>query len=104
GGYNFTDYQWYCDGKRMEGATKSYLMLTSEDIGKTYYCVLTRDDGVVIASCPIVYDAGMGITDAEEDAEYRWYDLLGRPVAEPTQGGLYIRVKMNGQKTETVLL
>lgn len=104
GGYNWTAYQWYCNGQRMEGATQSYLMLTMEDVGKTYYCVLTRDDGVVIASCPIVYDAGMGVADAEEDAEYRWYDLLGRPVAEPTQSGLYIRVKRNGQNTQKVLL
>lgn len=104
GGYNWTSYQWYCNGERMEGATRSYLTLTSEDIGKSYYCVLTREDGVVIASCPIVYDAGMGVEDVEEDAEYKWYDLLGRPVAEPTQSGLYIRVKVSGRNTQTVLL
>ena len=102
GGYEWTEYQWYCNGQPIEGANMSYLMLTTEDVGNSYYCVLTREDGVVIASCPIIYDAGMAVENIEQEPEYRWYDLLGRPIQEPTQSGLYIRVQVNSNPLSPV--
>jgi hypothetical protein len=52
GGYEFTAFQWYKDGMPLEGETRSYLYQPL-DTTATYYVVVTREDGVSMATCPI---------------------------------------------------
>ena len=51
GGYTFTAYQWYKNGRPIEGATKSYLY-QDLDINSQYSVEITRTDGVVMRTCP----------------------------------------------------
>ena len=51
GGYTFSAYQWYKDGLPIPGATKSYLY-QELDMDAQYSVELTREDGVVIQTCP----------------------------------------------------
>lgn len=52
GGFEFTSFQWYKNNTPIEGATQSYLYQTL-DFDADYYVVVTRPDGVSIATCPI---------------------------------------------------
>jgi len=60
GGYNFLSYQWYRNGERMEGETKSYVRVSDEkDMNAEYYVVVLRnEDNVVLRTCPIIYTGG----------------------------------------------
>ena len=51
GGYTFTTYQWYKDGMPIIGATKSYLSQPL-DMNAEYSVEVTREDGVVMRTCP----------------------------------------------------
>lgn len=51
GGYTFTAYQWYKNGRPIDGATKSYLY-QDLDINSQYSVEVTRNDGVVMRTCP----------------------------------------------------
>lgn len=54
GHYEFTAFQWYRNDTLLEGETRSYLYQPL-DFNAEYYVELTRaDDGVVMASCPII--------------------------------------------------
>ncbi len=69
GGYTFNSYQWYRDSVLIEGATESYLNVSSEDMGAEFTVVVTREsDGVVLETCPIVYDIPVGIDDVYADS------------------------------------
>lgn len=50
GGYTFTAYQWYKDGRPISGETKPYLYQPL-DITSEYSVALTRPDGTTIRSC-----------------------------------------------------
>ena len=52
GGYEFNAFQWYKNNVPIEGATHSYLY-QNLDFDADYYVVVTRKDGVSIATCPI---------------------------------------------------
>ena len=52
GGFEFTAFQWYKNNTPIEGATHSYLY-QDLDFDADYYVVVTRPDGVSIATCPI---------------------------------------------------
>ena len=60
GGYNFVSYQWYRNGVRMDGETKSYVRVSDEkDMNAEYYVVVLRnEDNVVLRTCPIIYTGG----------------------------------------------
>ncbi len=58
GGYTWTQYQWYCNGRPMENAQTSYIVVDDSQIGNEFYCVLMRPDGVEMPTCPIVYWGG----------------------------------------------
>lgn len=58
GGYTWTQYQWYCNGRPMENAQTSYIVMDDSQIGNEFYCVLMRPDGVEMPTCPIVYWGG----------------------------------------------
>ncbi len=68
GGYDFVSYQWYRNGERMDGETKSYVRVSDEeDMNAEYYVVVLRgEDNVVLRSCPIIYTGG-GWREALED-------------------------------------
>lgn len=53
GGYKFVGFQWLKNGDPIPGETHSYLYQPL-DAQSEYSVLLTRDDGVVISSCPIV--------------------------------------------------
>lgn len=49
----FSNYQWYCDGMPIEGATQTILYKPEGLQGNTYQVELTRlTDGLTILSCP----------------------------------------------------
>ena len=52
GGYTFTAFQWYKDGMPILGKNQSYLY-QDLDMDAVYYVEITREDGVVVATCPI---------------------------------------------------
>ncbi|MBQ2608057.1 MAG: hypothetical protein II588_02450 [Paludibacteraceae bacterium] len=52
GGYEFTTFQWYKNGELLPGETRSYLYQPL-DFTADYYVVVTRPDGVQMATCPI---------------------------------------------------
>lgn len=52
GGYTFTSIQWYKNDEPIIGETHSYLYQPL-DMDATYHAELTREDGVVITTCPI---------------------------------------------------
>ena len=60
GGYNFLSYQWYRNGERLDGETKSYVRVSDEeDMNAEYYVVVLRnEDNVVLRTCPIIYTGG----------------------------------------------
>lgn len=66
GGYVWTSYQWYCNGVAVGGATGSYIVVDDSHLGDDYYCVMTRSDGLVLATCPITYTGGVMAVDAVE--------------------------------------
>ncbi len=53
GGYDFISFQWYKNGKPIQGATSSYLY-EPLDTAAYYHVVLTRADSVAAETCPIV--------------------------------------------------
>lgn len=58
GGYSWIGYQWYCDSMPVLGAETFYIVVSDENINHEYYCLLTREDGTTIATCPITYLGG----------------------------------------------
>ena len=52
GGYEFTAFQWYKNGQPIPGETRSYLY-QALDFTADYYVVVTRPDGIQMATCPI---------------------------------------------------
>ena len=53
GGYEFTGYQWYRNGEKIEGATSSvYHTEAPFTVGDEYFVVLTDKNGMVLPSCP----------------------------------------------------
>ena len=86
GGYEFDGYQWYRNGKLIQGANESYLVVSEEDLGAQYAVVLTRSgDGVKVAACPIIYNGGMtGLEDVTVTNEGEWMllDVMGRVVMQ----------------------
>lgn len=88
GGYKWTEYQWYCNGVAIAGATTSYIVVDQSHLGDEFYCLMVRDDGVVISTCPIVYTAGMSAVDAAQNNLYVTPTTLsaGQPMQVMAQG------------------
>ena len=40
------------------GAETSYIVVGNEHLGDEYYCLLTREDGTLVSTCPITYAGG----------------------------------------------
>ena len=58
GGFSWIGYQWYCNGTPILGAETSYIVVGDEHLGDEYYCLLTREDGTLVSTCPITYIGG----------------------------------------------
>ncbi len=58
GGYQWSGYQWYCNGQPVADANTSYIVVDDSHLGDEYYCVLLREDGVSMPTCPIIYRGG----------------------------------------------
>lgn len=56
GGFSFTNYEWYCDGQRIDDNNNSFLYYTHDlPMGKEYIVYLTRaSDGKTIPTCPFL--------------------------------------------------
>ena len=52
GGYEFLDYQWFKNNEPLLGENHSYLYQPL-DTTAAYHVVVTRKDGVQIATCPV---------------------------------------------------
>lgn len=55
GGYSWIGYQWYCNDTLIVGAETSFIVVDDSHKGDEYYCLLTDENGVTIATCPIIY-------------------------------------------------
>ncbi len=53
GGYDFTAFQWYKDGKLLVGENRSYLSQTLE-MGSEYSALLTESNGTQLMTCPMI--------------------------------------------------
>ena len=53
GGYDFTDFQWYKDGRELTGEKGPYLY-QSLTIGSEYAALLTEKSGLKLMTCPLV--------------------------------------------------
>ena len=78
GGYKWTSYQWYCNGSPIAGATSSYIIVDDSHHGDEFYCLLVRDDEVVLATCPITYTAVPNATEQVGDELYVSPTLVGK--------------------------
>ena len=129
GGYTFSEYSWYRNGERIEGADQSYLIVGTNDLGAQYTVVLKRTtDGVTVATCPVIYNGTMAVETPETSGAYVWptiaipgqtitviaesswmlTDVLGRvivPISSnkqltaPQQPGMYMLVFPHTHKT-----
>ena len=64
GGYIFYGYQWFRNDLPMPGDTMSYVIVSDEDQGAKYYCMLISDDGTVIETCPIWYTSAFSALES----------------------------------------
>lgn len=122
GGYRFSAFRWFKNGQLIEGENHSYLYQPL-DFDATYYVELTREDGVVITSCPMqpVYHEQQGefptIVQAgqhmpiymEQPATIWYYTISGQLYSTfdlpqgyttlyvPNQTGVYILKSANAQ-------
>ena len=53
GGYDFTAFQWYKDGKLLVGENRSYLSQALE-MGSEYSALLTESNGTQLMTCPMI--------------------------------------------------
>ena len=122
GGYEFNAFQWYKNNVPIEGATHSYLY-QNLDFDADYYVVVTRPDGVSMATCPIrpvyhpqqseyptILKVGQRIPMYMEQPATIWYytisgQLYGSyslpqgytTLEAPTQTGVYVLKSVNAQ-------
>lgn len=81
--YAFVEYQWYCNGQAIEGATRSFYASDALQMDAEYSVALTRKDGVKLATCafrPSEYTDPHKVS--ETPAYVRIYNVLGWLVAE----------------------
>lgn len=65
GGYDIIAYQWYFNGKPIDGANNSYCYI--KEIGE-YTVMLTRSDQVTVAVCPVYFNgSGLIASDIDND-------------------------------------
>ena len=122
GGYTFSAYQWYKDGKAIEGATASILYVPEGlDFNAAYTVALTREkDNVTLYSCPIKPEKVSGINDVptlvprntplqmQGKGTARWFTALGTvlseqtyddsPIMTPATGGSFV-LQLNAADT-----
>lgn len=122
GGFEFTSFQWYMNDMPIPGATHSYLY-QNLDFDADYYVVVTRKDGVSIATCPIrpvyhpqqseyptIIKAGQQMPMyMEQPATIWYYTLAGQlygtytlpqgytTLEAPAQTGVYVLKSVNAQ-------
>jgi hypothetical protein len=122
GGYEFNAFQWYKNNVPIEGATHSYLY-QNLDFDADYYVVVTRPDGVSMATCPIrpvyhpqqseyptILKVGQRMPMYMEQPATIWYytisgQLYGSyslpqgytTLEAPTQTGVYVLKSVNAQ-------
>lgn len=59
GGFEYIGYQWYQNGQPLLGDTLSYIHVTDADLNTEFYAeVVRKSDGVVLTTCPIIYNGG----------------------------------------------
>ena len=98
GHYKFDQYQWYRDGMPIVGAITSYIVVTPEDLGHTFFVILRREgEERFYRSCDFIYAGYTGLEEVEADSfdevqkvlfegrmyiirDGKWYDALGREI------------------------
>ncbi|MCQ2053343.1 MAG: hypothetical protein MJZ03_05365, partial [archaeon] len=95
GGYNFTEYEWYVNNKKVQGATGSNLYLQSLRVNDEVYVKVRRDqEAYMLPSCPLIIEdlSGLEVSDypiivtgsspyrivTMVNCEYRLYSLTGQ--------------------------
>ena len=122
GGYRFSAFRWFKNGQLIEGENHSYLYQPL-DFDATYYVELTREDGVVITSCPMqpeyheqqgefptIVQAGQHMPIYMEQPTTIWYYTISGQLYStfdlpqgyttlyvPNQTGVYILKSANAQ-------
>ena len=101
GHYKFDQYQWYRDGMPIVGAITSYIVVTPEDLGHTFFVILRREgEERFYRSCDFVYTGYTNLEELIQDSyaspeklilngqlyiihDGRWFDALGREMVCP---------------------
>lgn len=56
GGYHFTSFQWYKNGRPMIGENSYYIEVDDDNKDSVFYCMVSWNDGDTVSTCPIRYD------------------------------------------------
>ena len=101
GHYKFVQYQWYKDDMPIVGAITSYIAVTPEDLGHTFFVILRREgEERFYRSCDFVYTGFTNLEELIQDSyaspeklildgqlyiihDGRWFDALGRETVCP---------------------
>ena len=89
----YEGYQWYEDGKEMEGEILQRLY-NPNGLPGVYYCRLLTKDGRFVTTCPQAFDevkpSRNENTTPQQVRATTTYDTMGRPVSNTLQKGIYI--------------
>jgi len=89
----YEGYQWYEDGKEMEGETLQRLY-NPNGLPGVYYCRLLTKDGRFVTTCPQAFDevkpSRNENTTPQQVRATTTYDTMGRPISNTLQKGIYI--------------
>jgi len=98
GGYTFSKYEWFKNGKKLEGENGSYIyILPTLEFGAEYRARLTRDlDGETFFTCPLIpeYRSGMKVypqfitqdepiyIETQQDGIATIWNILGQKIVQ----------------------
>lgn len=89
----YEGYQWYEDGKEMEGEILQRLY-NPNGLPGVYYCRLLTKDGRFVTTCPQAFDevkpSRNENTTPQQVRAITTYDTMGRPISNTLQKGIYI--------------
>ncbi|MBQ3716881.1 MAG: hypothetical protein II901_00645 [Paludibacteraceae bacterium] len=89
----YEGYQWYEDGKEMEGEILQRLY-NPNGLPGVYYCRLLTKDGRFVTTCPQAFDevkpSRNENTTPQQVRATTTYDTMGRPISNTLQKGIYI--------------
>ena len=96
---HFKSFQWYKDGRKIDGATLNYYDEDGATLSGTYEVEMTDADGRLFRSCPVQMPAATAVSNlTAEPAIYPVPAEAGRPVTILTNGGTITIYSCTGEQ------